>query len=57
MNKEHFGRPFGSFKISVEQIKETWNKYITYCARFTVEHPTGSGKVVEVLRPTCTINR
>jgi hypothetical protein len=51
IEKDLGGRPFGSFKISVEQIKETWNKYITYCARFTVEHATGSGKVVEVLRP------
>ena len=51
IEKDLGGRPFGTFKISVEQIKETWNKYITYCARFTVEHPTGSGKVVEVLRP------
>ena len=51
IEKDLGGRPFGTFKISVEQIKETWNKYITYCARFKVEHPTGSGKVVEVLRP------
>ena len=51
MNKEHFGRPFGSFKVSVEQIKEEWNKYIDYCSKFKVEHPTGSGKVVEVRKP------
>ena len=49
--KEHFGRPFGSFKVSVEQIKAEWNKYIDYCSKFKVEHPTGSGKVVEVRKP------
>ena len=49
--KDLGGRPFGSFKITPEKIQEEWNKYIAYCERYTVEHPTGSGKVVSVLKP------
>lgn len=45
------GRPFGSFKYTPEEIQQEWNNYIAYCEKYTVEHPTGSGKVVSVLKP------
>lgn len=51
IEKDKGGRPFGTFKHKPEDIAEEWNKYISYCERHTVEHPTGSGKVVSVLKP------
>lgn len=34
-----------------EELQKKWNEYVEYCTTFTKQHPTGSGKVVDVHSP------
>ena len=34
-----------------DELEEAAEKYFEYCKNYKIEHPTGSGKVVTVIRP------